>query len=138
MDDIKQREDEAGVIRSRDYLQSLIAAEVKEGIPSHRIVVGGFSQGGALALLTGATSAPKLGGIFGLSSYLVLHETIRSMIPDGNPNQDTPIFMGHGDRDWVVRYDWGKKTAETLRGWGYKVDFRTYAYVTMYERLPIH
>lgn len=50
-------------------------------------------------------------------------------MPAQNPNKDTPIFMGHGDADQVVRYEWGKRTAEKLKEWGWTVDFRRYQYV---------
>lgn len=48
------------------------------------------------------------------------------MIPADNPNKETPIFMGHGDIDPVVRHEWGQRTADTLKEWGWNVDFRTY------------
>lgn len=52
---------------------------------------------------------------------------IKDYIPSDSPNKDTPIFMGHGDADPLVRYDWGLKTAETLRDMGWNVNFNTYA-----------
>jgi predicted esterase len=122
-------EDEAGIIKSRDYFHSLIDQEVEKGIPANRIVIGGFSQGGAMSLLSGVTYKNQLGGIFGLSCYLLLQKKIKDMIPDSNPNQNTPIFMGHGDADAVVAHKWGKLSADELTKHGYKVDFRTYKYV---------
>lgn len=65
-------------------------------------------------------------GYAGLSCYLLLQNTIREMIPEENPNKDTPVFMAHGDVDPVVRYEWGQRTASKLKEWGWKVDFRTY------------
>ncbi|GAB7359966.1 hypothetical protein MBLNU230_g7491t1 [Neophaeotheca triangularis] len=120
-------EDEPGITRSQQTLHSLIADEIAAGIPSERIVLGGFSQGGAMALMAGITAPTKLGGIFGLSSYLLLQGKVRDMVPKDNPNKATPIFMGHGDADPIVRYEWGQKTSEVLQGWGWKVDFKTYA-----------
>ncbi|KAI9709907.1 MAG: hypothetical protein M1820_002984 [Bogoriella megaspora] len=125
-DEINRREDEAGILRSRDTIHGLISAEIAKGIPSDRIILGGFSQGGAMALFSGVTCPQKLGGIFGLSSYLLLQGKIRDMVPAENPNKETPIFMGHGDADPVVRYDWGKRTAEKLKEWGWNVDLKTY------------
>ncbi|KAK0248385.1 hypothetical protein LTS09_016445 [Friedmanniomyces endolithicus] len=119
-------DDEAGVLRSQKVFHSLIADEIKNGIPTERIVLGGFSQGGAMSLMAGITSPTKLGGIFGLSCYLLLREKLQSLVPAENPNKVTPIFMGHGDADQVVRYTWGKMTAEKLREWGWSVDFKTY------------
>ncbi|KAB2572834.1 Phospholipase/carboxylesterase [Lasiodiplodia theobromae] len=127
LSDINQRsEDEAGIKRSMEYFHGLIKQEMDKGIPSNRIVIGGFSQGGAMSLLSGLTSPNKLGGIFGLSCYLLLQNKIRDMVPEENPNKDTPIFMAHGDIDPVVRYDWGQRTASKLKEWGWKVDFKTY------------
>jgi len=119
-------DDETGIVRSQKVFHNLIAEEIKNGIPTERIVLGGFSQGGAMSLMAGTTAPTKLGGIFGLSCYLLLKDKLRSMIPADSPNKDTPIFMGHGDADQVVRHAWGKATAEQLSEWGWKVDFRTY------------
>ncbi|KAF2458244.1 acyl-protein thioesterase 1 [Lineolata rhizophorae] len=123
---INRTEDEQGILRSRDTFQSIIKEEMDKGIPANRIVLGGFSQGGAMSLFTGITAPQKLGGIFGLSCYLLLANKIREMIPEGNPTKETPIFMGHGDADPVVKHDWGQSTAHKLKEWGYKVDFQTY------------
>ncbi|KAK3654702.1 hypothetical protein LTR56_003975 [Elasticomyces elasticus] len=119
-------EDEAGVLRSQKVFHTLIQDEIKAGIPTERIVLGGFSQGGAMSLMAGITNPTKLGGIFGLSCYLLLKDKVQSMVPSDSPNKATPIFMGHGDADQVVRYAWGKMTADTLKGWGWNVDFKTY------------
>ncbi|KAF2859654.1 Phospholipase/carboxylesterase [Piedraia hortae CBS 480.64] len=119
-------EDEEGIARSQKVFHDLIAGEVESGIASDRIVLGGFSQGGAMSLLAGITAPTKLAGIFGLSCYLLLPGKLQSMIPKDSPNKSTRIFMGHGDADAVVRYDWGKTTAEKLREWGWSVDFKTY------------
>jgi predicted esterase len=121
-------EDQPGILRSQAYFHSLIADEVEKGIPSNRIVLGGFSQGGAVSLLSGLTCPHKLGGIFALSGYLLLQNKLRAMIEEEgrNANRETKIFMGHGDIDPVVRYEWGKLTAAKLKEWEYHVDFNTY------------
>ncbi|EME89050.1 uncharacterized protein MYCFIDRAFT_62882 [Pseudocercospora fijiensis CIRAD86] len=121
-----RNEDEAGILRSQKVFHTLIEDEIKAGIPTERIVLGGFSQGGAMSLMAGITSPTKLGGIFGLSCYLLLQGKVRELVPKDSPNQQTPIFMGHGDADPVVRYAWGKATADKLKEWGWNVDFRTY------------
>ncbi len=87
---------------------------------------GGFSQGGAISLFTGITCPDKLAGIFGLSSYLLLHDKIKDYVTEESTNKDTPIFMGHGDADPLVKYDWGVDTAKVLREMGWTVDLRTY------------
>ena len=79
-----------------------------------------------MALFSGITAPTKLGGIFGLSSYLLLHAKISQFVPEGSPNKDTPIFMGHGDSDPLVRPQWGIMTAELLRKSGWKVDLKMY------------
>lgn len=119
-------EDEEGIRQSRDYFHSLIDQEVEKGIPADRVIIGGFSQGGAMSLFSGVTYKNQLGGIIGLSSYLILRKTIKDMIPTHNPNQNVPIFMGHGDADPVVAHKWGKLSAEELEKHGFTVDFRTY------------
>ena len=88
--------------------------------------LGGFSQGGAISLFTGITCHEKLAGIFGLSSYLLLHDKIKDYVKSDASNLNTPIFMGHGNADAVVRYEWGQQTASTLMEMGWEVDFRTY------------
>jgi dienelactone hydrolase len=87
-----------------------------------------------MSLFTGLTGSYKLGGIIGLSSYLVLGEqakTISDELPGGPKNLDTPVFMGHGDSDPLVKPEWGKSTAEMLKAWGYKVDLKMYKYVNL-------
>jgi len=113
-------------MRSRTEFHSLIQSQIDAGIPSNRIVLGGFSQGGAMALLSGLSAPHKLGGIFGLSCYLLLQNKIKDLVPEENPNKDTKIFMAHGDADAVVQYDWGKLSAEKLKELGWNVDFKTY------------
>lgn len=90
------------------------------------LCIGGFSQGGAISIFTGISCQEKLAGIFGLSSYLLLHDKIKDYVKANMSNQDTPIFMGHGSADPTVRYDWGQQTAAILTEMGMKVDFRTY------------
>jgi predicted esterase len=118
--------DEVGILRSRKVLHNFIQAEIDSGIPSNRIVLGGFSQGGAMSIFSGITAPQKLGGIFGLSCYLLLHTKLGEFVPKDNPNKETPIFMGHGDADPLVRPGWGTKTAEVLREKGWKVELKMY------------
>ena len=125
-DDLKLRNDEVGIRRSQGYLHGLIDKEIAAGIPSDRIVLGGFSQGGAMAIFSGITASKKLGGIVGLSCYLLMHDKFLQSIPDGNPNKDTPIFMGHGDRDPLVLPAWGQETRDVLVKEGWKVDLKMY------------
>jgi predicted esterase len=90
-------------------------------------VLGGFSQGGAMSLYSGLTCQKKLGGIFGLSCYMLLQGTLKDKITtSGGANNSTAIFMGHGDADNMVRHEWGQKTADKLKEWGHDVEFHTY------------
>ncbi|KAI9821577.1 MAG: hypothetical protein M1832_003251 [Thelocarpon impressellum] len=126
---LQKSADEAGILRSRDYIQHLIATEQStKSIPPSRIVLGGFSQGGALALLAGVTSPAPLAGVFALSAYLLLADKIPSLVPATSPpKEEVKIFMGHGADDPLVRCDWGRRTAEQLRAWGWSgVEFKTY------------
>ena len=82
-----------------------------------------------MSIFTGLTTSHKLAGIFGLSCYLVLGEKIKSLAEEnGNANKDAKWFMGHGDKDPLVKYDWGVKTAEVLgKDVGVKdLEFKTY------------
>ena len=99
---------------------------MNKGIPSDRIILGGFSQGGAMSLFAGITCPQKLAGIVGLSSYLLLEGQIRDYVPTENPNKQTPIFMGHGDVDPLVKTKWGMETAKRLQEWGWSVEIKTY------------
>lgn len=124
--DLQAGQDEAGISRSQETLHNFIKKEIDGGIPSNRIVIGGFSQGGAMSLFSGITYPSRLGGIFGLSCYLLLHSKIKEFIPEDNPNLETPIFMGHGARDPLVLPKWGQMTAQLLGEMGYKVIFKMY------------
>jgi predicted esterase len=119
-------QDEAGILRSRAYFNTLIDEEINAGIPSNRIVIGGFSQGGAMAIFTGVTSRHHLGGVFGLSCYLLLQDKIKGLAPENQPNKDTEIFMGHGTSDPLVKPEWGLLTANTLKQMGHTVKLKMY------------
>ena len=79
-----------------------------------------------MSIFSGITAPTKLGGIFGLSCYLLLHNKIKQFLPADNPNKETPIFMGHGDSDPLVLPPWGQKTAEVLRAEGWNVELKMY------------
>lgn len=121
-----ESEDKAGILESMALFHSLIKDEISGGIPADRIVLGGFSQGGAMSILSGVTAPVKIGGIVGLSSWLLLQQTFKEHIPQGNPNQQTPILMGHGDSDPMVRYQLGQATRKILADTGYDVTLKTY------------
>ncbi|GKZ29404.1 hypothetical protein AbraIFM66950_004677 [Aspergillus brasiliensis] len=123
-----RHQDEPGVLRSRDYFNTLIKEQIDQGIKPSRIVVGGFSQGGAMSLFTGLTSTEKLGGVFGLSCYLLLHDRIKNFIPGDWPNKQTPFFIAHGEEDEVVKFEFGKQSAKMVQELGVEdVEFRSYS-----------
>ncbi|CAL8093225.1 unnamed protein product [Orchesella dallaii] len=102
-------EDESGVKKASELITKMIDDEVKAGIPASRILLGGFSQGGALSLYTGLTGSNLLGGVLVLSGYLPIRDTI-----DWSKIQKPTILQCHGDRDPVVLYDVGKSVSEIL------------------------
>ena len=103
----------------------IIRSEVEENnIPANRIIIGGFSQGCVVGLLTGLTAEYKFAGIVSLSGYMPLHKKIMNMVSDAN--RKTPIFWGHGDADQVVRYDYGVQSVELLKKNKFDVRFTTY------------
>uniref|UniRef100_A0A8D9ABH2 palmitoyl-protein hydrolase n=2 Tax=Cacopsylla melanoneura TaxID=428564 RepID=A0A8D9ABH2_9HEMI len=123
--DVNAKEDEEGIKRAAQKVHSLIDKEVSSGIPSDRIVIGGFSQGGALALYSALTYPKKLAGVVALSCWLPMHKTFPAAAT-GNPNINTPFLQCHGDCDPIVPYMWGQLTSSLLKGFVKNVTFNTY------------
>ena len=98
--DRQSSQDEAGLRQAESQVQALIRRENERDVPSERIVLAGFSQGGALALHTGLRYPERLAGMIGLSTYLPLDETLDTEAHESN--RDTPVFMGHGEHDPLV------------------------------------
>uniref|UniRef100_S4RV49 Acyl-protein thioesterase 1 n=1 Tax=Petromyzon marinus TaxID=7757 RepID=S4RV49_PETMA len=97
-------EDEDGIKRAAETVRGLIEQEIKAGIPSHRIVLAGFSQGGALSLYTALTSRHKLGGVVALSCWLPLRDSFTQVAPVWRPQSDgthagVPVLQCHGEAD---------------------------------------
>jgi len=122
--DLAKREDEAGLRNSQATIEALIAQEKARGIAAHRIVVAGFSQGCAMALMTGLRHAERLAGIVGLSGYLPLAATLAA--ERHAANQDTPIFLAHGSADPVVAPDRATASRDALAALGYAVEWHEY------------
>lgn len=122
--DFGRMEDEAGIRESERTVRDLIDREVSRGIPPHRIVLAGFSQGGAIALHTGLRAPAALGGIIALSTYLPLIDTLG--LEAHAANRAIPIFMAHGTHDPVIPLDRGRASAERLTAHGAAVLWRTY------------
>lgn len=118
-------EDEAGIREAAVSVGALVQAQLRRGIPSPRIVLGGFSQGGATALFTGLRYSSRLAGIIGLSCYLPLPGSLAAEL--SADNRSTPVFQGHGSADPVVPEWLGRAAHEQLVAAGLTVDWRTYA-----------
>lgn len=118
-------QDEKGIRASDARVRSLIKRENERGIPTDRIVLAGFSQGGAMALFTGPRYPEKLAGIMALSCYMLLAKTLET--ERSAANQSTPIFQAHGRMDNVVHPQLGEDTRQFLEKAGYQVEWHAYA-----------
>lgn len=106
-------EDEAGIVASADRVKGIMTEEVAAGIPMSRIVVGGFSQGGAVALHTFLSHTEKLGGCVGLSTFLPLSTKFQDNATPAN--KDTKVFLAHGNSDPVVKFQFGEMTNNLMK-----------------------
>ncbi len=122
--DLVKREDEDGLRASQAAIEELIAREKTRGIPASRIVVAGFSQGCAMALMIGLRHGEPLAGMVGLSGYLPL--AAETAAERTSANQRTPIFMAHGTRDGVVPMTRAEASRDALTALGYAVDWHAY------------
>ncbi|MCW9029476.1 MAG: alpha/beta hydrolase [Kangiella sp.] len=119
--DLSQREDEAGVRQSGEQVEQLIRHEIEQGIATDRIILAGFSQGGAIALHLATRLNHKLAGIVALSTYLTIPDKLADEKSDSNLN--TPIFMAHGQQDPVVPIQRGQYSAKVLEENGFTVQW---------------
>ncbi|XP_061511172.1 acyl-protein thioesterase 1 isoform X1 [Anopheles gambiae] len=120
---ISDPEDEEGIKKATRYVHELIQSEMKAGILSNRIMLGGFSQGGALALYAGLTFAEPLAGVMALSCWLPLHKSFPSVrkCPD-----TVPVLQCHGDCDPIVFYKFGQLSSSVLKSFMKNSHFQTY------------
>ena len=122
--DLTNRADLAGVRQSASAVEGLIARERERDIASERIVLAGFSQGGAVALYAGVRHAERLAGIMALSTYLIAPDALAH---DASAvNLGVPIFMAHGTADPVVRFPWGESSKRLLEAQGYAIEWHSY------------
>ena len=117
-------QDEVGIRRTDDEIRKLIARELERGIASQRIVVAGFSQGGAIALFTGLRYPQPLAGIMALSTYLVAPDALASELAEAN--RELSIFQAHGTADPMVPLDLGLMTRQWLTDNGWSVEWHDY------------
>ncbi len=122
--DLHQRHDEDGILRASEQVRVLLDREKARGIESRRIVLAGFSQGGAIAVHTGLRWPERLAGIVGLSTYLVRGSSLAQ--ERGAENHDVPIFLAHGSHDPMVPLSRGAEQKDRLEQLGYGVTWKTY------------
>lgn len=122
--DFGTTQDEDGVRESEQRLRALIRREVERGVSAHRIVLAGFSQGGAIALHTALRYPERLAGALALSGYLPLVETLQA---EAHPaNKDLPVMLAHGAEDTVIPLTLGEASCRKLNALGYPVTWRSY------------
>jgi phospholipase/carboxylesterase len=122
--DRRSAEDFAGMTATADSIGDLIKAENQRGVPTSRIAIAGFSQGGAMALHIGTRYPEKLAGVIALSCYLPRSSELAAARAEAN--QATPIFMAHGTQDPVVPFPLGEESRGLLASAGYTVEWHAY------------
>ena len=122
--DLANRADETGVVESIAQVEALIAREATRGVPASRVLLAGFSQGGAIALAAGLRRQTPLAGLIALSTYLPMADRLAREMPAAARAQ--PLFMAHGQHDPVVPYAAGEISATRLRALGFQVDWHAY------------
>ena len=122
--DLHARADLSGVRRSQALLETMIAHERARGIAAARIVLAGFSQGGAVALYAGLRHRERLAGIVALSTYLIDAPGLAAEAAAAN--RDVPILMAHGRFDPVVRLAWAEQSRDALAAAGWGVEWHAY------------
>lgn len=117
-------QDEEGIRKTEGLVRQFIEQEEQRGIAPERILLAGFSQGGAMALHTGLRYPRRLGGIMALSTYLPLADFVPNEL---HPvNKEIPILMVHGTFDAVVKLEWAELAHDMLTKLGYPLDWKTY------------
>ena len=116
--------DEAGLLESRAVVRQLITREASRGIPSERVILAGFSQGGAVAYLSALTHPSPLAGVIALSTYIPSARLITNDLAEAN--QQIPVFAAHGTDDDVVSIELGQHALALLKTLGLEPEWRTY------------
>lgn len=117
--------DEDGLLESRAFVRQLIDQEIEKGVASEHIVLAGFSQGGAVAYLSGLTHPAPLAGIIALSTYIPSPGLVSKGLHGAN--KDIPIFAAHGTDDDVVALKLGEQARDLMRAHGLNPEWQTYA-----------
>ncbi len=122
--DMESRVDEAGVRESAAAIDRLVGQEIDRGVPAHRILLAGFSQGGAVALFSALRYPQALGGVIALSTYLPAKAQVDTEASEAN--RHIPIFMAHGQFDNVLPFTLGEQSRDWLTKTGYPVEWKSY------------
>jgi phospholipase/carboxylesterase len=117
-------EDEGGIRESAARIRDLITRENERGVPCGKIVLAGFSQGGAMALHVGLRHPEPLAGVVALSCYVVCAKSLESEMSDAN--RGLKIFQAHGTQDPMVPLERGEQARDRLSGLDYEVEWKTY------------
>ena len=117
-------EDEAGIREAQGFVETLIAREAGRGLPAGKIVLAGFSQGGAIALQSALRHPERLAGVIALSTYLPLGNTLAR--ERSSANGDLPVFMAHGQYDNMIGMERAQRSRDALLAFGYPVEWRDY------------
>ena len=124
MSDIARLPDERGIRDSQQQVVELIERERKRGVEANRIVLAGFSQGGAIALQVGLRYGEPLAGVIALSTYLTLEESLATEASAAN--KAVPILMCHGTQDEIVPLRLAEASKSSLQAKGYEVEWHTW------------
>jgi len=118
--DQNAKEDQEGIEKSSKFLNDLVEEEIKNGILPERVIVGGFSMGGAVALHAALTSPHTLGGVLALSTWLPLSTTFPKALISGDKKVNLPILQCHGDQDPMVQIKWARLTEQGVKAMGFQ------------------
>lgn len=119
---IDRKIDTAQLVGSAEQIRRLIDREIDRGIPSNRIVLAGFSQGGAVSYQAALTYMQPLAGLLCMSTYFAT----KSSITPNSANKNLPILICHGSRDPMVQERMGREAQEELVAMGYEVEYKSY------------
>jgi phospholipase/carboxylesterase len=122
--DLRYRQDVDGIRRSEAQVRALVEREIERGVPSRRILLAGFSQGGAMAVHVALRFPQPLAGAVALSTYLVMGDTLEAEI--ASANRGLPVFQAHGGSDPMVHIERGEALREKLVETGSEVTWHEY------------
>ncbi|WP_275286121.1 alpha/beta hydrolase [Halomonas elongata] len=119
---LDRKVDEAQLKASAERLQGLIQEQIDHGIAPERIIIAGFSQGGAVAYEAALSFPRRLGGLLAMSTYLATADSLEY----AEANRDLPIEVHHGNVDPVVPESLGRAAHDRLQNMGYPIEYRQY------------